>query len=77
MRILELLREGERNVGDLQAALELDSSGTSQHLAALRQVMTAYGITDPTAGLADGRFESGPPRHVRSSRAAAADGGSE
>ena len=37
IRILELLTEGERTVGDLQAALELDSSGTSQHLAALRE----------------------------------------
>lgn len=37
IRILELLSEGERTVGDLQEALELDSSGTSQHLAALRQ----------------------------------------
>jgi DNA-binding transcriptional ArsR family regulator len=38
IRILELLGEGERTVGDLQAQLELDSSGTSQHLAALRQL---------------------------------------
>lgn len=37
VRILELLRENERTVGDLQAALELDSSGTSQHLSALRR----------------------------------------
>jgi DNA-binding transcriptional ArsR family regulator len=37
IRILELLRDGERTVGDLQAELELDSSGTSQHLAALRR----------------------------------------
>ena len=37
VRILELLRDGERGVGDLQAALELDSSGTSQHLSALRK----------------------------------------
>ena len=37
IRILELLADGERTVGDLQAALELDSSGTSQHLSALRQ----------------------------------------
>ena len=37
IRILELLVAGERTVGELQAALELDSSGTSQHLAALRQ----------------------------------------
>ena len=38
VRILELLREGERSVGTLQAELELDSSGTSQHLAALRRI---------------------------------------
>src|SRR5579884_390111 len=37
IRILELLRDGERTVGDLQAELGLDSSGTSQHLAALRR----------------------------------------
>lgn len=46
VRILELLREGERAVGDLQAALGLDSSGTSQHLAALRR-----------QGLVEGRRE--------------------
>jgi ArsR family transcriptional regulator len=38
VRILELLRDGERAVGALQAALELDSGGTSQHLAALRRI---------------------------------------
>ncbi|MEV4422153.1 metalloregulator ArsR/SmtB family transcription factor [Patulibacter sp. NPDC049589] len=37
VRILELLRDGERTVGDLQAALGLDSSGTSQHLTAMRK----------------------------------------
>jgi DNA-binding transcriptional ArsR family regulator len=37
VRILELLRDGERSVGDLQSALRLDSSGTSQHLAALKR----------------------------------------
>src|SRR6266849_1880880 len=37
VRILELLREDERSVGDLQEALGLDSSGTSQHLGALRR----------------------------------------
>ena len=37
IRILELLSDGERTVGDLQTELNLDSSGTSQHLAALRQ----------------------------------------
>lgn len=38
VRILELLREGERSVGTLQAELSLDSGGTSQHLAALRRI---------------------------------------
>jgi len=37
VRILELLRDGERSVGDLQAELGLDSSGTSQHLGAMRR----------------------------------------
>ncbi len=36
IRILEILTEGERTVGQIQAELELDSSGTSQHLNALR-----------------------------------------
>lgn len=38
VRILELLIDGELTVGALQAGLELDSSGTSQHLAALRRI---------------------------------------
>ena len=38
VRILELLREGERSVGALQAELGLDSGGTSQHLTALRRI---------------------------------------
>ncbi len=38
IRILEILRAGERSVGALQGELELDSSGTSQHLAALRRI---------------------------------------
>lgn len=37
IRMLEILSDGERAVGDLQAELNLDSSSTSQHLAALRQ----------------------------------------
>ena len=37
VRVLELLRERERSVGELQAALGVDSSGTSQHLGALRR----------------------------------------
>lgn len=46
VRILELLRDGERSVGALQAELALDSSGTSQHLGALRRI-----------GLVEGRRE--------------------
>jgi len=38
VRILELLRDGERSVGALQTELELDSGGTSQHLSALRRI---------------------------------------
>jgi DNA-binding transcriptional ArsR family regulator len=37
VRILELLRDGERSVGDLQNELQMDSSGTSQHLGVLRK----------------------------------------
>src|SRR5579875_3407484 len=37
VRILELLRNGERTVGDLQSELQIDSSGTSQHLGVLRK----------------------------------------
>jgi DNA-binding transcriptional ArsR family regulator len=37
VRVLELLMGGEMTVGDLQAELGIDSSGTSQHLAALKR----------------------------------------
>ena len=37
VRIVELLRHGERSVGDLQSALKLESAGASQHLAVLRR----------------------------------------
>jgi ArsR family transcriptional regulator len=37
VRLLQLLRAGEQTVGALQAGAELDSSGASQHLAALRK----------------------------------------
>lgn len=37
MRVLELLRDGEMTVGDLQAELGIDSSGASQHLSAMRR----------------------------------------
>ena len=58
VRILELLREGERSVGDLQSELEIDSSSTSQHLASLRRqgllegrkegTNVFYGVKDET-----------------------------
>ncbi len=38
VRILELLRDGELSVSAIQADLDLDSGGASQHLAALRRV---------------------------------------
>jgi ArsR family transcriptional regulator len=38
VRILELLRDGERSVGSLQAKLNLGEGSTSQHLAALRRI---------------------------------------
>ena len=38
LRILELLRDGEKSVGALQGDLGLDSGGTSQHLTSLRRV---------------------------------------
>lgn len=37
VRVVELLRDGEMTVGDIQAELGIDSSGTSQHLAAMRR----------------------------------------
>jgi DNA-binding transcriptional ArsR family regulator len=37
VRILDLLRSGEMTVRDLQAELEIDSSGASQHLSAMRR----------------------------------------
>jgi ArsR family transcriptional regulator len=49
VRILELLRDGERSVGQLQAELELDSGSTSQHLAALRRVGVVESRRDGTS----------------------------
>lgn len=51
VRILELLRDGERAVGDLQAALEINSSGTSQHLGALRRLGILESRRDGTSVL--------------------------
>lgn len=49
VRILELLRDGERSVGSLQAELGLDSGGTSQHLAALRRIGLVTSRRDGTS----------------------------
>lgn len=37
VRIIELLKDGELTVGELQAKLGIDSSGASQHLGAMRR----------------------------------------
>src|SRR5271154_7182225 len=49
VRILELLREGERSVGSLQSELGLGSGGTSQHLAALRRIGVVESRRDGTS----------------------------
>ncbi|MCB0864502.1 MAG: helix-turn-helix transcriptional regulator [Solirubrobacterales bacterium] len=49
VRILELLREGERSVGDLQGALGIESSGTSQHLGTLRRLGVLESRRDGTS----------------------------
>jgi len=60
IRVVELLAERDRTVQELQAALTLDQSSVSQHLAVLRmnQVVTArkegvavrYALRDPLVG---------------------------
>lgn len=37
VRVLELLRDGERTVSELQTTLDLDSGGMSQHLTTMRR----------------------------------------
>jgi ArsR family transcriptional regulator len=60
VRLLEVLRGGERSVQDLQAALGLDQSTVSQHLAVLRAkhvvgprkegTTVRYAVRDPLVG---------------------------
>jgi DNA-binding transcriptional ArsR family regulator len=38
VRMLELLRDGEKTVGELRELIDIDSSSASQHLAALRRL---------------------------------------
>jgi len=50
VRILELLKDGERSVGELQRELKMDSGGTSQHLVLdARRAGTSvfYSVRDP------------------------------
>ena len=57
IRIIELIRDGERSVSELQTALEIDVSSVSQQLAVLRarQLVTGrkegtsvhYSVSDP------------------------------
>ena len=49
VRILELLKDGERSVSDLQRELQMDSSGTSQHLGVLRKHGVLDGRRDGTS----------------------------
>jgi ArsR family transcriptional regulator len=58
VRVLELLRDGERSVGQLQAELQLDSGGTSQHLSALRRVGVVESRREGTSVL----YRVGDPR---------------
>jgi ArsR family transcriptional regulator len=60
VRILEILRHGDRSVQELQQALQLDQAIVSQHLARLRAknvvearkhgVMTRYTVRDRAVG---------------------------
>ncbi len=49
MRLVELLRGGERTVGDLRAAMESESSGTSQQLNLLRKAGVLSSRKDGTS----------------------------
>ena len=69
VRILELLRDGERSVGSLQAELELDSSGASQHLAALRRIGFVTSRREGTSVYYSRRRRA----HLRSARGRAGD----
>jgi ArsR family transcriptional regulator len=49
LRSLELLRDGDRTVGELRELTELDSSSASQHLAALRRHGMVEGVKEGTS----------------------------
>ena len=79
VRILELLREGERSVGTLQAELGLDSGATSQHLARAPAIGVVESRREGTSVYLPGRRQARvrPPRgrpgdhHASADRAAA------
>jgi DNA-binding transcriptional ArsR family regulator len=49
IRILDLLRDGELTVGDLQGRLSAEQSMVSQHLAALRSKELVHGRREGTS----------------------------
>lgn len=49
IRILELLRDGEQTVSELQAVLEIDASSVSQQLAVLRARQLVVGRKESTS----------------------------
>lgn len=49
VRLLQALGDGERSVGALQVALDLDSSAVSQHLSALRRQGLVAGRREGTS----------------------------
>jgi ArsR family transcriptional regulator len=61
VRILEVLREDERSVGELQALLGADSSGVSQHLAVLRR----QGLVDSQRAGKTVRYHVKEPRALQ------------
>jgi len=61
VRILEVLREGERSVGELQTILGADSSRVSQHLAVLRR----QGLVDNRRAGTSVRYHVKEPRALQ------------
>ena len=49
IRILELLRSGERTVSDLQSQLQIEASSVSQQLAVLRSRQLVVGRKEGTS----------------------------
>jgi ArsR family transcriptional regulator len=58
VRMLELLRGGEKTVGELRELIDIDSSSASQHLAALRRL----GLVEATKEGTSVRYAVRDPR---------------